>query len=633
MEKVNRWVQSSLFLRIISFFLRPDIYKGSLIFSSICVLGSLFSKALKDSILGKLFSNNAWESKAIRESRFLTFVSGITPFINRFIDFLNACIKNSYPFKLVTSLEKSIIKSPFVTLAYILLPAAFISTALQAIFESFTKVNLGFRIIFMTILFIMAFINVPLKSVLFSSHAWRLSKWLFDERVGYVSEEQSFSTDILLERKLDFIFIGILGGTLYYFLPATTFIKLFGLIFISIAIYKWLWLGLVLIALMLPLMATSYSVAIIGLTFFAVLLNHKEINLLPVSIVPVLLFMVAAGLAALFSVLRAESLVNLPLYAAYFMVFYIASVLLENKRIVRLMVIALIISALLLSLYGIYQYFIGIPTAQAWVDVKQFPELATRVYATLENPNVLAEYLGLAIPLALGLFFSPGKIRQKTVLALVLSIMTLCIVLTFSRGAWLGLAISFIVFALIKEPKLLVILVVIAVLAPIFLPPVVTNRIASIGSLEDSSNAYRITIWIAALRMIRDYWLNGVGLGLTAFSRVYRDYMIAGASAVHAHNLYLQICLEMGILGLIALLWLAVKGFSNALTAVVDKDRISFVLSGVVAALAGHFFHGLFDYVWYSPRIVLAFWMYFGMMSALVTNSGDSNITGEKCDG
>ena len=109
--------------------------------------------------------------------------------------------------------------------------------------------------------------------------------------------------------------------------------------------------------------------------------------------------------------------------------------------------------------------------------------------------------------------------------------------------------------------------------------------------------------------------------------------MIAGASAVHAHNLYLQICLEMGILGLIALLWLAVKGFSNALTAVVDKDRISFVLSGVVAALAGHFFHGLFDYVWYSPRIVLAFWMYFGMMSALVTNSGDSNITGEKCDG
>ena len=47
---------------------------------------------------------------------------------------------------------------------------------------------------------------------------------------------------------------------------------------------------------------------------------------------------------------------------------------------------------------------------------------------------------------------------------------------------------------------------------------------------------------------------NGVGLGLVAFSRVYRDYMIAGASAIHAHNLYLEVGLEMGIVGLFALL-------------------------------------------------------------------------------
>jgi len=59
----------------------------------------------------------------------------------------------------------------------------------------------------------------------------------------------------------------------------------------------------------------------------------------------------------------------------------------------------------MLSLLGIYQYFfVKAPTAEAWVDVKQFPELATRVYATLENPNVLGEYLGLSIPLVLGLF-------------------------------------------------------------------------------------------------------------------------------------------------------------------------------------------------------------------------------------
>jgi len=165
----------------------------------------------------------------------------------------------------------------------------------------------------------------------------------------------------------------------------------------------------------------------------------------------------------------------------------------------------------MLSLLGIYQYFfVKVPTAAAWVDAKQFPELSTRVYATLENPNVLGEYLGLAIPFLAGFFFASNKFRQKVLLLATVGMLTLCLVLTFSRGAWLGLAVSVFVFALLKEPRLIVLIVILALLAPMFLPPVVMNRIASIGSLEDSSNAYRITIWIAALRMIKDYWLTGV---------------------------------------------------------------------------------------------------------------------------
>ena len=130
--------------------------------------------------------------------------------------------------------------------------------------------------------------------------------------------------------------------------------------------------------------------------------------------------------------------------------------------------------------------------------------------------------------------------------------------------------------------------------------------------------------------MIKDYWLNGVGLGLVAFSRVYRDYMIAGASAIHAHNLYLEVCLELGIVGLLALLWMAFRGFSEALICIESSHRISFISAGIIAALAGHLFHGLFDYVWYSPRIVMAFWMYFGMMSALTSYSYTNDMTGEK---
>ena len=93
-----------------------------------------------------------------------------------------------------------------------------------------------------------------------------------------------------------------------------------------------------------------------------------------------------------------------------------------------------------------------------------------------------------------------------------------------------------------------------------FLPSVVGTRIASIGSLEDSSNAFRVSIWIASLQMIRDY-AHRCRSRAIAFSRVYRDYMIAGTPALHAHNLYLQVGIEMGIVGLLLLVWACLAAF------------------------------------------------------------------------
>jgi len=72
------------------------------------------------------------------------------------------------------------------------------------------------------------------------------------------------------------------------------------------------------------------------------------------------------------------------------------------------------------------------------------------------------------------------------------------------------------------------------------------------------------------------------------------------------------------------------RGFSEALSNVTMNDKISYIAAGILAALAGHLFHGLFDYVWYSPRIVMAFWMYLGMMSALTSASFTGDDIGER---
>lgn len=621
------WIQNSFIIKLITFAFRPEIYKNSLLYGIISYFVVFVSRTIEGSWLRKLLAYESWEQGAIKESWFITAFRKINIPLKKIRAFLNGIVKYSFLFKILLKFVDAFVQAPISAIANIFLPFMISVTFLQGFFENFTPKALIYRGILLVLLFFLLNVRVSLKSLLISSGIWKFCQWLFDVSILPKEDTAEF---LPFKDRLEFAAIGTITGLLYYLLPLTTFIKLYGIIFASTAIYIWPWLGFVLTAFILPLLPTTYTVGIIGLTFISVLLNDID-KTTPATIVPALLFMAAAGIAAVFSVVRVESLNTIPLYAAYFMIFYSAAVLFRNPKTIKLVLVAIIISTLILSFLGIYQYFfVKIPTAQAWVDAQQFPELSTRVYATLENPNVLGEYLGLAIPLLVGFFWASDKFRHKLSLAVVICMLAVCLILTFSRGAWLGLAVSAFIFAMIKEPRLLVLFIILALVAPMFLPPVVINRIASIGSLEDSSNAYRITIWIAALRMIKDYWLTGVGLGLAAFSRVYRDYMIAGAPAVHAHNLYLEICLELGILGIFALLWMVLRALSQALTRLKDKDKTSYILTGIFAALAGHLFHGLFDYVWYSPKIVIAFWMFLGMISALAAGTLTNNVSEEK---
>jgi len=620
-ETISRWVQESVIMRIIITALRPETYEESYVGKFIAATLKNVSGIFRGSFLRFLSFDVTWEKSAVDHSRFVGALLKTGPQLKAVVNHINQMIRGSLLLVSALKVEGLFMEKPLVILGYVLFPAIFVSTALKALFSSFTPNALVLRLVLMALSFAMAFLNIPLDKLLCGSKLLKAVSLMIGEKseVLFGSEARDRGAAFDKTVRLLLLAAGIMFGSFYYFLPGTTFMKLFGLIFLSVFIYLKPWWGLYMVAFMLPLTATTYSVAIIGLTFVSIFLNHDRFKVTePIALVPALMFMATAVLAAVFSLMRAESLKNLPLYAAYFMVFYSAAVLLRDRIVLKTAIFCLAISSFLLSAYGIYQYFfVKVPTAMAWVDIEQFPELATRVYATLENPNVLAEYLVLVIPVTLGALWTTGKFARKAIYAGLTGALILCLVLTFSRGAWLGLVLALVVFAILKEPRLFILFMVLALIFPLFMPTVVLDRIASIGSMEDSSNAFRVTIWIAAFRMIKDYWLTGIGLGLSAFARVYRDYMIAGTPAQHAHNLYLEMGIEIGIAGVLAFLWMIASGLARALDRIKTNDRYSFILAGVVGALGGHLLHGLFDYVWYSPRIVMAFWLVFGMMAAL----------------
>ena len=151
-----------------------------------------------------------------------------------------------------------------------------------------------------------------------------------------------------------------------------------------------------------------------------------------------------------------------------------------------------------------------------------------------------------------------------------------------------------------------------------FLPDTLVERVGSIVSFSDTSVLYRINIWKGCSALLRSCFLTGVGVGEVAFAEAYGDYALSGIeSAPHAHNLFLQITIELGVMGLIVflILILMLLRSSFSLFRVRSFDHFTSVAGlAFIAALMALLLNGMTEYVWYNNRIYLLFWFVVGLI-------------------
>ncbi len=289
--------------------------------------------------------------------------------------------------------------------------------------------------------------------------------------------------------------------------------------------------------------------------------------------------------------------------------------------------------ATLVAAYGLYQAIRGVNVlSMHWLDPKTNPGLTTRVFSTFGNPNILAEYLLLVVPAVVGLLWSERHGLKRLLFLGVVAVTGLCMVLTFSRGAWLGTGLAVLVFLAIMEARVLLVVPIVAIGSYFFLPSVIHARLASIVNLQDASNAYRMNIWIAALHMIRDYWVTGVGFGYRSFMLVYQDYKLRAQIAFHSHNQYLEQFVELGIMGLALFIWLMLRVVAaggpalRRIGRVRADPRLRAVVAGCVASVAGVLFYGIFENIFYLPTVILTFWVTAGLGAAAGLMAADDKI-------
>ncbi|MFI3251043.1 MAG: O-antigen ligase family protein [Eubacteriales bacterium] len=277
---------------------------------------------------------------------------------------------------------------------------------------------------------------------------------------------------------------------------------------------------------------------------------------------------------------------------------------------------AFVLAATVVALYGIYQYLFRTGyQSSAWVDSEMFSSISFRVASTMDNPNMLGQFFILAIPLAGACLLSATNWEERIVWFLCCAILCICMILTFSRGAWLGLLFAGAVFFILLSPKLIALIPPALIALYFVLPQTVIERFTSIGDLGDDSTSYRVYIWMGTLAMLADYWLSGVGAGEAAFNLVYPVYSYNAIEAPHSHNLFLQILCDGGVVLLLVFCLMLIHYFRGHFIAISKGGTFQTRLfqCATCSGIVGFMVQAMTDYSFYNYRVMLAFWVVVGL--------------------
>ena len=369
-----------------------------------------------------------------------------------------------------------------------------------------------------------------------------------------------------------------------------------------------------------PVLPTMLVLGMAAVGYCSLLLNlirspERRLTWTPINRY-ILLYAAVYLAGTVFSVNLNASLRPGLLTAAFILFALVVCNTVTNRTQLDVMIAFMVLAAAAVSCYGILQYIFrwGYQSA-AWVDSDMFSSIQFRVPATLDNPNMLGQYLILLIPLGGAKLLSARDWFSRTVWFGCCGVMCICMLLTFSRGAWLGLLFAGAVFVILLNPRLMLLIPVALVGLWFILPDTITARFASIGNLGDASTSYRVYIWMGTLAMLKNYWLCGIGPGAEAFNMVYPAYSFNGIGTPHAHNLFLQLVCDAGIAALAVFLILLFVYFRMTCTAISrEKDWTSRLYQiAFTVGIGGFLVQAMTDYSFYNYRVMFLFWAYLAL--------------------
>jgi O-antigen ligase len=315
-----------------------------------------------------------------------------------------------------------------------------------------------------------------------------------------------------------------------------------------------------------------------------------------------------------------------------------------SERVVTAVILAIAVAGAFEAGFGTALGLLGLGPESFMIQ-----DSFSRAYGTFGRPNTFAGYLEMAVFPVLwfgiyrlrrlpetchayqvarnkGFAASAGRRRDLAIAALVTAIllgsaaiMLGGILVSFSRGAWIGVAAGIAVTALVAirrywhivVPAMPVAVLVALVGLTLLAPDTLTDRVGSIAeearpfdassipiTPENFAVVERMAHWQAGWRMFEDHPMTGVGAG--NYNANYPDYYVRETfvtSQGHAHNFYIHMLAENGIVGLAIYLTLILSFLLVALrVAIATRDRLTWALAlGALGTMTAVYVHNLFE--------------------------------------
>lgn len=229
-----------------------------------------------------------------------------------------------------------------------------------------------------------------------------------------------------------------------------------------------------------------------------------------------------------------------------------------------------------------------------------------RAYGSLPHPNIFGGFLAVCFLTALYLYLTELNNRRKTIISLGLVFIVIGLFFSFSRSAWLAASLVYLVYLLmLVYKKRFIDLISISIYLILIIVPLVTiynslviTRLSVVERLEEKSIEQRLDSLVEAKNIFFSHPLFGVGLGN------YDNYLVSfnpGFLGWHyqpAHNIYLLILAELGIIGFIL--------FGLIIMLATYKANNLFSVMAVLALVVIGFFD---HYLWTNYLGIMMFWL------------------------